>query len=726
MIGLSCRKWFCRSSLAASLLLLNSQFVPPAVAQDDLLGQSALALVPDDAAFFSSSLNMGEAYEEWNESRLVQRMRATPFIQRLEAEFRKQWDNPEGELSQAKAVLESPNAVNVLKLASEMASTEMFIYGGDDWCDTIESFMAFQREISQLAGQGPEAMEDYFASLVPEDLDEVRVPTTVIGFRIADDDNARQLLDALEGIVRYGLGSVDEVAPFIKRLKRADFNDGQSLSLTLDSTLIPIDEVPEEQQELVEHLMELIEGRKVTIAMGIKGERVLIAIGEEAALLQQFGSDGSRLLDHDALALLKEQPPEKLRAVAYQSQRWRESQWNANFGTYFENIAAQFSAALASQAEEMPELEAWREEIEGDAQWLDEKLGELAPEFGPIAAWSYAVDEGLEGIAYDWSDNVMTENAQPLDIIDHAGAKPLVVVGVKQRNVVGVREIVEALLDKGPGHIRRFISLAEQDEEEREKALMVLDRAWPMLESVYNIYRDKIIPSLEDGQSVFAIAADWQVSELPEMPALSQPLPLPEMAFACTLTNRELFLTGCSEIYDVFDQVVELLRDIEPDSVPEGYIVPRPDEETLASGTRYFYSALSEQVPLEGFEPQILVGDDLLVFGYSMRQVDEMLLEQEESPLSAPWLEADSPVATVSFLDAAAITRMIRPWAEFGFEVSGIGLDTPLSDENGPIPTGNDLLQIWDTLTELGEFVATTSVDEEGTTVTRWLWKVGE
>jgi len=726
MIGLSCRKWFCRSSLTAGLLLVNSQSLPPAVAQDAPLSQSALALVPEDAAFFTASMNMREAYQELNESRLVQRMRGTPFIQRLEAELRKQWEDPQGELSQARAVLESPNAVNVLKLASEMASTEVFIYGGDDWCDTIENLVAFQREISQIAGQGPEAMQDYIASLIPEDLDAVRIPTTVIGFRIADDDNARQLLDALEGIVRIGLGSVDQIAPFIKRLKRADFKEGQSLALTLDSSLIPIDAVPEEQQELVEHLMELIEGRKVTIAMGIKGERVLIAIGEEAALLQQFGSHGSRLLDHDALALLKEQPPEKLRGVTYQSQRWRESQWNANFGAYFENLAAQFSSALDSEAEEIPELEAWREELEGDAQWLDEKLGELAPEFGPIAAWSYAVADGLEGIAYDWSENVMTENAQPLDIINHAGAKPLAVIGLKQHNVVGIREIVEAVLDKAPGHIRRFIALAEQEEEEREKALMVLDRAWPMLEDVYTIYRDKIIPSLEDGQSVFAIAADWTVTELPVAAPPPQPLPLPEMAFACTLTDRDLFLTGCSEIYDVFDQVVELVRDIEPNSVPEGYIVPRPDEEALAAGTRYFYSAISEQVPLEGFEPQILVGDNLLVFGYSLRQVDEMLVKQPKSPFSAPWWQADTPVAAVNFLDLAALTRMIRPWAEFGFAASGVGLNTPLSDERGPIPTGNDLLQIWDTLTELGEIVATTTIDEEGTTVTRWLWKVGE
>ncbi len=727
MIGLLCKSWLRQSRLTGSMLLCASlSFTSPSIAQDDVLSQSALALVPEDTAFFSTSMDMREAFVDWSNSRMVQRMRATPFIQRLEAELREQWENPDGELAQAKGILESPNGVLVLNLAAEMASSEVFVYGGDDWCDTIESIVEFQQEISQVVGQGEAAMQAYFTELTPEDLDDLRVPTTVIGFRIADGDGARLLLDSLEGVLRYGLGSVEQAAPVIRRLKRSDFDDGQSLSLTVDASLIPAENVPPDQAELFEHAMDLLEGHKISLSIGIKGDLILLAFGEEASLVEEFGEGGSRLMDHSALSLLKEQPPEKLRAVGYQSKRWRESQWNANFGSYFQNLAAQFSAALATEADNIPDLDAWRSEIESDAQWLDEKLGELAPEFGPMAAWSFAVQGGVEGIAYDWSENLMAENAQPLDIINHAGSNPLLIVGGKQNQLVGLREMVEAVLERGPEHIRRFIALAEQDDDEREKALMVLNRAWPMIEDVYAIYRDKIVPSLEDRQSVFAISAEWNITELPDVPPPPKPLPLPEMGLACKLTNRELFLSSCLEIYNVFDEVVDLIRDIEPNSVPEGYEVPRPDEEALTSGTRYFYSALSEQVPLEGFEPQVLVGDDLLVLGYSTRQVDDMLEEHETTPIETPWWKGDTPVAAVSFVDIGALTQIARPWAEFGFVVSGTGLDTPLSDERGPIPTGNDLLQIWDTLKELGAFMATSSINEEGATVTRWQWKTAD
>lgn len=721
MIGYSCKNWLRRGCLVSTWLLLVAHALPPASAQESALDQSALTLVPEDAAFFQSSLNTRETFEQWRRGELVRRLRDVPFVQRLEAELKKQWEDPQGGLSKARTIAESPNAVNLIKLAVEMSSTEMFIYGGNDWCDTIEDLMKFQNEFSSAASQGEEAMMAYFKSLTPEDLADVRVPTTIIGFRIADEANAFELLDALEGILRLGLGNVDELRPLMSRLQRVDFKGGQRLAVSLDTSLIPEPEMDEREQELYDHMMTLLAGRQVSLSMGVNEHVLLIAIGEDADLVEHFGDNTTQLLDHEFLSVLREQTPEKLRSIGFASQRWRESQWEANFKGYFQNLTNQFSLALESEAEDIPDIEAWRTEIQADARWLDEKLQELAPAFGPVVSWSYAVEGGLEGITYDWSENLMLENAQPMTILQHLGSNPLAVTAVKQKNIHGIREMVEAILEKAPQHLRRFLALAEQDEADRAKALLVLERGWPLLEEAYSIYRERIIPSLEDGQTAFTMAAGWTISELPNLPPPPRELPLPEMALACTLQNRELFLSGCAELYDVFDSVAELVREVDPGSVPPNYTVPRPDEEALATGTRYFYSILSDQVPLEGFEPQVLVGDDLIVVGYSTRQVDEMLQAQAPA-IDAPWWKESTAVAAVNYVNLTAMTQAVRPWAEFALLQLGKGLNTPLSEQPGPIPTGNDILQMWDTLTELGEITATTSIDERGATVSRWNW----
>ena len=273
-----------------------------------------------------------------------------------------------------------------------------------------------------------------------------------------------------------------------------------------------------------------------------------------------------------------------------------------------------------------------------------------------------------------------------------------------------------------PVHAERFIASAEQDEEERELVLGVFRKAWPLVEEAAGIFHNKISPALDENETLVSMAAALMTRELgSELPAADQPLPIPEFALACKLRDRDLFLSGCQDLYGVFDKVVVLVRETEPDALPADYTVPRPIEESIGDATSYYYAELVGAAGLAAIKPQVVVADDVVIFGYSDRQVRDML--EPKVLLTRPaWLTDESPVAVVSYVDYGGILGTFRPWLSYGISLAGVPLNEPLAPVDGPVPTGNDLLQIWDTFSAAGIAAATVSAPDAGPMVARWVW----
>ncbi|QDV24352.1 hypothetical protein Q31a_26690 [Aureliella helgolandensis] len=691
------------------------------------LADTALTLAPQDAAFFMTNLNMQAGWRELANGNFVTRLRAVPFIQQLETEFNTQWENPQGELATAKGMLDNVIVQDVLRLLQEMASQEMFIYGGDDWCEAIQGVLEFQNEFTSKMSEGPEAIQSYVNGLTKADFDRIQIPTTVLGFRIVDDANARQLLDSLEAIIRLAGMQAEELQPLLANLLRADLEDGQTLTLLLNSSVIPaaaFENMDEEEAEIAQKFMEFVEGRSLSLTLGIRSNMVLLVMSEDIAAAQAVGENDTSLLDHEHLELLSEVEPSQLRSIAFTSKRWREAQWNASFHRYFERVGAQLGLALGSDSDlgDPEELQAWHQDILEDARWMDQQLQELGADSGDMLAWSTSTDAGYEGYGYDWSQNRFMTNAAPLSILDYAGTAPIILFGIKQQPLTTLEKVFEHLLDRAPYHVRKIIQLAESDSEESEKALLVFDQAWPLAQEAYEIYRDRISPSLKERETLLSIAAQWSTDTLnPNFPKATPPLPLPEVAIACRVTNREMLIEGCVELFGLMDRVLDLVREMNPNAVPPEYSIPRPTEESIAGGSRYFYPELNNEVPLEGFSLQLALTEDVLVVGYSDRQIADMLRPKPLRTRPA-WLTPTMPVAAVSYADYAAMFAAFRPWIEYGITMSTGDLDAPLFVSPGPIPTGNDVLQIWDCFSSAGKAAATVSLNEQGVTVTHWFW----
>lgn len=690
-----------------------------AVAEATSLKATALALAPQDAAFFATNLNLRKAWEGFLSGNFVTRLRELPYVQRLEGEVLAKWENPEGQMKTLKDSLKNPNVKNLLDLIVDMNSQEIFYYGASDWNDAIDGLMGLYEDINARSDD-PIAMQEFLAELDADYLSGVKIPTTVVGFRLKNEENARTLLDALQGALQLGLQQVPELAPLAKQITRKDFKDGQALSITLSTALIPMEKLDPGVKDLLGSLIEGLEGRKLVLSFGMRAKTLLMSISEDVSPILTFGT-GETLVNHERLKVLLDNMPGDLRSISYTSKAWRESQWDASYGSYFQNIADQFASAVSSEESEAVDIEEWQQEIMDDAAELDARIGDLEVEFDAAVSWSFASDVGMEGMTYDWTENVLLENAKPMSIIKHAGTKPLFMVAAKEQAQPLVGELMTELMERAPEHIRRFITLAEEDEEEREQALKVLEGAWPLVKEAYSVAVSEILPALDEREGLFSVAAQWTTPELMvDLPPPSKPLPLPEVAIAVSLRNRDQFLAGCKELYEVFDKVVDLVRELQPESLPDGYTVPRPEQEELAGSTRFYYQEFS-QGAFEGFEPQVIVSNDTVVVGYSARQALDLI---QEKPLATrpAWLSPEMPVASVSLFDMAGMVDAVSPWMEFGFQLVLGDLDTPVSMEDGPIPTGGDIIQIWECLSSLGKVAATTVIDDEGVTVSRWVW----
>ena len=296
------------------------------------------------------------------------------------------------------------------------------------------------------------------------------------------------------------------------------------------------------------------------------------------------------------------------------------------------------------------------------------------------------------------------------------------VAAFKQQDIPVATEMREYVPDKVPGHIERIMQVAGEPEEEVAEFQEVMEDVWPVVLEAYEILRDEIGPSMSSRETMIVAAGGWTTQQLmPEMPPSDKALPLPEFALAMGLTDRDQFLKGADRMYSLFDRIVEIVRERDPDAVPEDYTVPRPQEENIDGGTRYYYSELSDPVPVPGFEPHLLVGEDVLVLGYSDRQVRDMAGNREL--VTRPgWMTDSTPTAGMTFIDFAAGFAAAKPWVEYALMQSGRDMDQPLAPGNGPIPTGNDVLALWDCFQAVGQAASTVSVSDEGPMVTRWAW----
>lgn len=689
-----------------------------------ILEETGFSLASKDTAFFSTSLNNRKSWETQLKSGWVAELRKVPYIRALETYIANQWENPRPELEQAKNYLSSPIARDIMLLIADMNSFESFAFGTKEWTQFLEGFARFQLEMAGLNGNDQAEVREFILGLEKDDVDAIPIPTTVFGFQLSDDGNARNQLDALQGVLQLVFSGAEPLRPLAKGLRRKDLADGQILSVSLSADDIPWDSIPgrnDEIDEIIDHVADLLEGRKLVVSLGVVKKRFMLAISDSPDTLLTLGK-GESLLASDAVKRLLANQPADLRAVTYTSGTWRQASWAINYGNYFERVAHQIATPALAASENRDDLEEWAEKLFQDCEWLDQKIAALMPKFESALAYSFATPEGLETLAFDWTPSWLLENAAPLAVTRHGGTGPLVMVATRQRWLKGTVEILDAVLDELPKQVARLAATGTIPDQEKFKR--VADDVLPIVRGVYEAVRDQIIPAMDGNESLFSISAASTASQLnPDAPPAPEPLPLPELGVAVKLKNRDQFLGGCDEVIRHINKALELAGELAPNQVTAALQVPSPAEDTLPGGGKRYSFPLGAPAPFDQFELQMAINDDFAVVGYSTRQVRDMF---QDRPLAArpAWYLPETPTAGVGYVDLAGIFRVLKPWVHYGLSLRDADMDQQLFPVEGdvPAPTGSDILQIWDCFRKLGKAAGTTVVGKDGVTVSRWIW----
>ncbi len=702
----------------------------PAAGAKIKLESTGLSLAPADAAFFSASINLRKGFEKSVEGGFIAEVRQVPYVQQLEAFLIDQWKKDRPETRQAKNFLSSPIVRDILLLLSDMSSQECFVFGDKSWCDFANGFAEFQYDMAGLDTDDSDAVREYILEIQKEDIDALPVPTTVFGFQLTEDGNARTQLDALEGVLQLALGQIEQLKPIAKGLKRKDLANGQILSMTFQADDIPWEALPapnDEAQEILDHFAELLEGRKFVLSMGVISNRLLICISDSADTLLKLGKDGN-LLGSKAMKQLASNLPEDLRGISFTSGEMRSAGMNINFGNYFERLALAMTAAINKEADASEKLADWQDKLLEDCQWLDEQLEEILPDFGDMLSYTFISPEGTETFAYDWTESTTLQNATPMAVTRHGGTSPLVLLASRQKWIKQVGEMMDAVLEELPEHVDLLAdSGIIENDDDLETFKRIAGKVLPIIDDMYSSARDKVIGGMDGNESLVSITALTTVRSLGEnAPPPPEPLPLAEVGTVVKIKNKDLFLAGCDDIIQGINALIDIAREEGPGQVPPSAKVPPAKEESLAGGgTRYSFP-MGLPAPWDQFELQMAINNEVAVLGYSTRQVRD--LYQDRALAARPaWYAPNQPNCGIGFVDIAGIFRSLKPWVHYGL-VSGTGdINSPLFPPAGeaPVMTGADVLQIWSCFDKLGKCAGTTHVDKNNVTITHWIW-VGE
>ena len=490
-----------------------------------------------------------------------------------------------------------------------------------------------------------------------ENVDQIVVPDVVWGFKTTKLDAATSQLKRIEVLAKLVTQANPELADALKRQKVAG---GEVITFTLkpDANLIreAIPGIEDYQQEL-EKVFDKVAGLEIVVGLGVIGDRVILSIGDSIDHLEKLAVAGS-----NRRALLATKPFEPLLAhqtkpltgISYLSESMQKAL--APSGADIEQLA-DLSDTIADLAD-LPD---------GAAEEARQSLGKIAegykrrlPVPGAWMSFSFLSEQGYEGYAWDWSKNLPFDGSKRLELLEHTGGAPLAAAAFRVKNDPAQFEDFASWTDMGWSFFQKYL-LPKADDDQRELIEELDEHLAPLGAKFAGIIRSKILPSLADGQVAFVIDGK-STTKRPHMalPSAVEPLPLLEPAIVLGLDDPKLFRDGMSDLFELADELVDAVREINPDALPAEYRVPDPVKTKAEGGTLWSFplanSGLDEKV-----QPSIGVGDDAAVLSFLPVQAGRLLLEsrlETGSQLS----KFEEPLVGAAVLDFAGLVDAVQPW----------------------------------------------------------------
>lgn len=647
----------------------------------------SLKLVPQDASFYLSTLRLREQFETVANSNWWAKIEQSEEYQQAMMlwEFTKM--DPESPVVQFEEWLDDPANKQLSEVVLNMVSDEVFIYGGKGFAESIEVLQTvsnatnqanYARQAKILAGSSEDIdaiMEDSAFAMramllsLTEQLDKLKTPEFVIGFRLEDTKPAEEQLKRLEAFATVMLEMVPEAAPLRGKMKRQEVAGSEFLTLTLDGKMIPWDQLPMPLEEIAEEpgqfdaLKKHIEGQELIVSLGIHKGYVLLSVGSSLDHLKKLGS-GPVLADAARLAPLRALGDKRFTSVTFASESLMKS---ISFGERDLNNLAAMATAMMPMAEITEEFKA---ALLADIPELKKDLEPLLPQPGDVLSFTYLNGRGYELYTYDWGSNRLIDSSQPLAILEHLGGKPILAIAGRGANRPQDYELLVKWFKKAKQHFETHVvdTMPEGDKEAYKQIAAV---AYPALKKADKINRDLLLPALADGQVAIVIdgvstSEQWYM----DFPVFDRAMPMPMPAVVLGLTDADKFTQALGEYKSLAAETLLKLSELAPEEVPPVQI-PDPKQETPADGLTLYSYPLP---PPLGFDakaaPNMGVGENFAVFSLLPEQTERLATAQPLISGSAPLMDPSRPLGAAAYFDFHALLDTARPWIEEGVTLS--------------------------------------------------------
>jgi hypothetical protein len=666
---------------------------------------------------------METQWERFGQSKVCQELLKTRIVRELMEIAKDEWESEDGQLTPARQVIENPNVVSLLEMLREMMSKEGFLIADKNFSEMSVGMTKLQNEMYQSMGSDPTLMLEWLLDMPKSKMDAIPVPMVVAGFKIEDQDRVLMHLDQLEGIVQFGLGNVPQLAPLAESLERVETDRGTRLVMTLSSEMIPWDQIPqndEQTEEVIEKMQELMEGRQIVFSIGQLDEYFVFAVSDSAEAIENLG-EGESLASHPDMKPLKDYESKTITGIGYVSDHFSDLNFQATLHNYFSKMGNQLLPALESEfGDELPEF---LEPLQDDLAWLDSEIGAHVPEFKGQLGISYMTEKGEEGVVHSRTKAVMLDGSKKLDILSHVSGKPLMFWAFRNQNRPEYFQTARRIVQKVKNYLDGLAKSDFLEDNQKQQLEMVLENVWPLLKELADVWEEKFLPAMADGQHAMVMTQGNLTSKqwAPDMPPSDEELPLPELAGIHSLSDQQLMIAGFVELFEIIDEGLALASTLHPNEIPSGIVVPRPEENSISKGSKYSYPIPDNCPAPKTMAPQAVFKDSFMILSYS-DQLSESLAKSVSLGVGTDVIATDKPMASAAYLDFGGITAMFRPWIRYALLQSNGDLESNVVPEQGAFPgiTGDDVLEVWDCLRFAGSMSSTTTMNEDGSTTTRW------
>ena len=631
---------------------------------------SSWQLIPEDAAFYSALLRNREQVEIVTRSKAWASLMAMPSIQQGLARLKEMAENAESPLGRAKAVWENPQIQDLVKMLGDMFSTDVFVYADPSLIDVLELAQkvnyanTYGPLLLQATGQTEGESEGELRgglvlSTLANNVQQIRVPRLIFGFKVQDTQRARRRVDELAGLLTGILLTKPE---WSKVLDRARIDGYDYVTLTLDAQMLPWDQVPTEKLKRVERkegdaekVIARLKQLKLVLAFGVRGDYLLVCLGESTEGLARLGK-GKTLAERPEMKPLAKYARQRLTSISYLSREMASRL----------ALSAKDVESLRKVLEEILEKTDLSEEqkarIRKDADALAADLKRLLPRPGARMAFSFLTAQGEESYAYRWHEGYTAAALKPLGLLEHVGGNPILAV-VARLDVSPEGYDLLARWAKTAFRYFEEFGVPRLRPKEQEQYEEVKKELLPLVERADKANREFLIPAL-DGQIGLVFDAKLKTSQWPKpVPKTERPLPVPELALVIGVKDADKLRQAYTAYQGILDDLVDAVRKLDPKAVPSDYKIPWPEASQIQGGTMISY----QLPPRWKFDPRIrpnaALSQDVLVITASPSQSERLL---KATPFRSYGVlnNPRKPLAAALALDWAALVDAATPWVE--------------------------------------------------------------